>query len=492
MEALPHDPRLTEARNPRTVDIHRGDAREVVRRIQAEDRAVPLAVQAQAEAIATVVEEVAGRLRRGGRLFYVGAGTSGRLGVLDAAECPPTFGTDPELVQGVIAGGPEALLRSREGVEDDREAGRAAIADADVAARDFVLGIAASGTTPFVTAALHEAAGRGAGVGFLSCSEPPAEVRELTDTLITVLVGPEVITGSTRMKAGTATKLVLNTLTTGVMIRLGKVYRNLMVDLRAVSLKLVDRSLRIVQEAGEVDRARARRLLVAAGGSAKTAIAMARLEAERFVAERLLDACDGFLGAVLDRWSPGDRFPEYAGYSSEPDRAAVEWLRERLSGASRRLRGAAERAAGEARRDPVEGVPPGRGWSAAEHLAHLLQFETEAIRPRVERLREAPTDAPDDAPVRFPDWQPTTPPPLSSLPVAELAGRLEEARQRTVAALPPPGPAWARRLRIGEEEVNLYQFLRGVAHHDEAHRTRMVERVHPALLEPERGEGAPG
>lgn len=504
MDALPHDPRLTEAPNPRTVDIHRGDAREVVRRIQAEDRAVPLAVQAQARAIAELVEDVAGRLRRGGRLFYVGAGTSGRLGVLDAAECPPTFGTDPELVQGLIAGGPEALLRSREGVEDDREAGRAALADADVGAPDFVLGIAASGTTPFVTAALHEAAERGAGVGFLSCSDPPGEVRRVADVLVTPLVGPEVIAGSTRMKAGTATKLVLNTLTTGVMIRLGKVYRNLMVDLRAVSLKLVDRSLRIVQEAGEVDRARARRLLVAAGGSAKTAIAMARLDAERFTAERLLDACDGFLGTVLERWSSGDRFPEYAGYPTEPDGPTVEWLLERLSGAPRGLQEAAGRAAeggawhgrpddsrgdADATADSVaEGVPPGQGWSPAEHLAHVLQFETEAVRPRVERLR----DAPAEAPVRFPDWQPARSPPLSGLPVPELARRLDEERRGTVAALPPPGRGWLRRFRIGEEEVILYQFLRGIAHHDDAHRVRMVERVHPALLEPGPDEGDGG
>ncbi len=482
MDALSHDPRLTEARNPRTVDIHRGDAREVVRRIQAEDRAVPLAVQAQAEAIAGLVEDVARRLRKGGRLFYVGAGTSGRLGVLDAAECPPTFGTDPELVQGLIAGGPEALLRSREGVEDDRDAGRGAIVGAGVGALDFVLGIAASGTTPFVTAALREASRRGAGVGFLSCSEPPADVRQVADVLITPLVGPEVIAGSTRMKAGTATKLVLNTLTTGVMIRLGKVYRNLMVDLRAVSLKLVDRSLRIVQEAGEVDRARARRLLVAAGGSAKTAIAMARLETERFVAERLLDACDGFLGAVLERWAPGDRFPEYACYPEDPDAPAAEWVLKRLASAPRRLREAAERA------DAAEGVPPRRGWTPAEHLAHLLQFESEAIRPRMERLRESP----GDASVRFPDWQPTTPPPLGSLPVAEVARRLSEERNRTLAALASPGPGWKRRLRIGEEDVTLYQFLRGIAHHDDAHRGRMSERVHPALLEPGSDRGAPG
>lgn len=473
------DPRLTEARNPRTEAIDRADPREIVRRIQAEDRAVPIAVQAEAGPIADLVERVAERLRRGGRLFYVGAGTSGRLGVLDAAECPPTFGTDPELVQGILAGGPEALLRSREGVEDDREAGRAALGEAGVGARDFVLGIAASGTTPFVGAALEEAAARGAGVGFLSCTEPPADIRALADVTVTPLVGPEVIAGSTRMKAGTATKLVLNTLTTAVMIRLGKVYRNLMVDLRAVSEKLVDRSLRIVQEVAEVDREKARTLLVRGGGSAKTAIAMARLEADRFTAERLLDAHGGFLGAALDAHRSGDRPGDYACYPEEPEGpdagpGVLEALRAGPARVSRALV-AAER--------PASDAAPARGWSPRAHVAHLLEFESGAIRPRMERLREAAAAES----LEFADWSASDPPPLAERPADELAARFAEARAGTLAALPEGEPAWRRRFRIGEEAVTLYQFLRGVAHHDRAHLQRMTERVHPALLE--RGNG---
>ncbi len=194
--------------------------------------------------------------RRGGRLLYVGAGTSGRLGVLDAAECPPTFGTPPEMVVGIIAGGARALLRAVEGAEDDVNAGIAAMDDHHVSAQDVVIGIAASGTTPYVRAALGRAQALGARTGLVACAEPPALLRNTCDVCIVVLVGPEVITGSTRMKAGTATKLVLNTITTGAMIRLGKTYGNLMVDLRASNAKLEDRSHRIVMETTGLARRR--------------------------------------------------------------------------------------------------------------------------------------------------------------------------------------------------------------------------------------------
>ena len=253
------DPRLTEARNPRTIDIDLADARTVVAMIQAEDRAVPAAVESQAAAIARVIDDVVACFRRGGRLIYVGAGTSGRLGVLDASECPPTFGTDPDLVQGIIAGGHEALVRSSEGAEDDPDAGVAAVREMGVSSRDFVFGIASSGTTPYVRGALAEARERGAALAFLSCSQPPEDVLGLEPTLITPLVGPEVVAGSTRLKAGTATKLVLNAVTTGAMIRSGRVFENLMVDLRARSAKLADRGIRIVSHVCrlEADAARA-------------------------------------------------------------------------------------------------------------------------------------------------------------------------------------------------------------------------------------------
>ena len=303
------DERLTERFNPRTAKIDRSTTREIVDLLQAEDRSVPDAVAAVAEGIADLADDVAARLSRGGRLFYVGAGTSGRLGVLDAAECPPTFGTDPELVQGIIAGGPPALVRAAEGAEDDEDAGRAAIKDSAVGATDFVLGIAASGTTPFVRTALEQALAAGAGTGLLTCSEPPSDLSARVDHRITVRTGPEAIVGSTRLKAGTATKLVLNTITTTAMIRLGKVYGNLMVDLRATSRKLEDRSLRIIEALTGLGRTAVEELLAAADGSVKTALAMHGMGVDRGLAEQRLEACDGFLADCLERFSsraPGE------------------------------------------------------------------------------------------------------------------------------------------------------------------------------------------
>src|SRR5690242_1824877 len=230
-----HDPRLTEQRNPRTERIDVASTLEIVDAINAEDRSVPEVVHGVREALAKAVDLIAARIQQGGRLIYVGAGTSGRLGVLDAAECPPTFGTPPEMVVGVIAGGYAALVKSAEGAEDDVNAGMAAIDQARVAPADFVLGIAASGTTPFVRAALSRAQTIGATTGLVSCSDPPRVLVETCDVLILPKVGPEALTGSTRMKAGTATKLVLNTVSTAAMIRLGRAYGNLMVDLTAMS-----------------------------------------------------------------------------------------------------------------------------------------------------------------------------------------------------------------------------------------------------------------
>jgi N-acetylmuramic acid 6-phosphate etherase len=293
------DTRLTERRNPRSSTIETASALEIVDLIGAEDAAVPGAVATARNEIARAVDLIETAFRAGGRLIYVGAGTSGRLGVLDAAECPPTFGTPPEMVVGIIAGGSPALVRSVEGAEDDVEAASEAMDSLKVGSTDIVVGIAASGTTPFVQAALTRAQAKGARTALVSCSEPPPELARTCDVCITVLVGPEIVTGSTRMKAGTATKLVLNTLTTGAMIRLGKIYGNLMVDLRAWNDKLVDRSQRIVMETTGLDRAASRRVIEAADGSVKTAIVMARRGVPREQAERLLAEHAGRLRPVV-------------------------------------------------------------------------------------------------------------------------------------------------------------------------------------------------
>jgi N-acetylmuramic acid 6-phosphate etherase len=270
------DPRLTERRNPRTADLDLATAQEIVDLLGSEDRTVPDAVRERRAELARAVELAVGVFRGGGRLIYVGAGTSGRLGVLDAAECPPTFGTPPEMVVGVIAGGYPALVRSREGVEDDVDAGMSAMDDQRVTARDLVVGIAASGTTPFVRAALGRAQTLGATTVLLTCADPPRVLADTCDLVIAIRVGPEALTGSTRLKAGTATKLALNTITTGAMVLLGKAYGNLMVDLTALSDKLRDRGERIVMEAAGVSREAARRVIGEALGSVKLAVVMAR------------------------------------------------------------------------------------------------------------------------------------------------------------------------------------------------------------------------
>jgi N-acetylmuramic acid 6-phosphate etherase len=293
------DPRLTERRNPRTTAIDNATALEIVDLIAAEDATVPAAVARARTEIARTIDLLETAFRAGGRLFYVGAGTSGRLGVLDAAECPPTFGTDPNLVTGIIAGGFKAMLKSVEGAEDDVNAGIAEMDGHRVSAHDMVVGIAASGTTPFVRAALGRAQALGARTVLVSCSEPPEVLRGTCDVCITLLVGPEVVTGSTRMKSGTATKLALNILTTGAMIRLGKIYGNLMVDLRATNAKLADRSERILMETAGVGREAARQALAAADGRVKVAIVMLRRGVSRQVAEQLLDGHQGHLRAIV-------------------------------------------------------------------------------------------------------------------------------------------------------------------------------------------------
>jgi N-acetylmuramic acid 6-phosphate etherase len=298
------DPRLTERRNPRTARIDLASPIEIVDLINAEDRTVPDAVASQREPIASAVAEAEATFRRGGRLFYVGAGTSGRLGVLDASECPPTFGTDPEMVQGIIAGGHAALTRSQEGAEDRLEGAVEDLTAHGVRSGDFVVGIAASGTTPYVRHALAYAKSIGASTALVACSPPPADACESADILILPITGAEVVTGSTRMKAGTATKLVLNTITTGAMIRLGKTFGNLMVDLRATNVKLKDRSERILMEVCGVDRDAARVLLESSAGSVKTAIVMNALSLSKDDAERTIESAGGVIRRALNSEPP--------------------------------------------------------------------------------------------------------------------------------------------------------------------------------------------
>ncbi len=293
------DSRLTEQRNPKSTKIDKLDILGIVDLINNEDRLVAEAVSDEREAIARAIELVEMALRAGGRLIYVGAGTSGRLGVLDAAEMPPTFGIDPERVHGVIAGGYQALVRSQEGAEDHPEDGVEAINNLDVGQRDFVLGIATSGSTPYVHGALSRARELGARTGFLLCTSPPAPLLSEHDVVIAPLVGAEVITGSTRMKAGTATKLVLNTITTGAMVRIGKVYSNLMVDLQVTCEKLRDRGERILSELLNLDQPAAAALLDRASGDVKTALVMAHLDIDAKEALSRLDAAGGVISTVI-------------------------------------------------------------------------------------------------------------------------------------------------------------------------------------------------
>ncbi|MGE5749023.1 MAG: N-acetylmuramic acid 6-phosphate etherase [Gemmatimonas sp.] len=293
------DPRATERRNPRTASIDLASPLEIVDVINAEDRLVPEAVATQRVEIAKAIEIAERTFRAGGRLFYVGAGTSGRLGVLDASEIPPTFGADPEMVQGMIAGGLPALTRAQEGAEDIVENGAKEVDARKIGKDDFLIGIAASGTTPYVHAAIVRARELGAATGIISCSKLGPEVLETVDVAIVPITGPEVVTGSTRMKAGTATKLVLNMITTGAMIRLGKTYGNLMVDLRATNNKLKDRSERIVIEVCGVSRDEARKLLDAADKSVKTAIVMQKLGLDREGALAALERAGGVIRRAI-------------------------------------------------------------------------------------------------------------------------------------------------------------------------------------------------
>ena len=289
----------TEQRNPNSTEIDLKSISEIVHIFHEEDRKAVAAVEAESDAIAHAIDLCITAFRAGGRLFYVGAGTSGRLGVLDASECPPTFSTPPEMVQGVIAGGDVALRRAVEGEEDRPERGAQAIRARKLTPQDVLLGIASSGRTPYVIGALREAYTIGATTMFLCCVQPPEQLKAWVTHFIAPIVGPEIVTGSTRLKAGTATKLVLNMLTTVSMIKLGKVYDNLMVDVHASNTKLVERSVRIVQAVTGVDAAIAEATLTQAGGRAKVAIVMLAKGVNSTDADALLEKHAGFLRKIL-------------------------------------------------------------------------------------------------------------------------------------------------------------------------------------------------
>jgi len=289
---------LTEQRNPASEKIDSLSTEDMLRVINQEDRKIAAAVDKEVPKIALAVDAIVARLQEGGRLFYIGAGTSGRLGVLDASECPPTFNVDPELIQGIIAGGMDALWRATEASEDDPAAGAADLAEKGFIGRDVLVGIAASGRTPYVIGAIQMARDLGAVTIGISCT-PDSDLSRDVAIPITPLVGPEVIAGSTRMKAGTATKLVLNMLSTGVMIRMGYVYGNLMVNVQPRNEKLVARARRIVAQAAGLAEDRAAQLLTEAGGVVKTAILMGKLGLDRSAAEARLAATRGRLTEAL-------------------------------------------------------------------------------------------------------------------------------------------------------------------------------------------------
>jgi len=294
----------TEQRNPRTFDLDTLAIPELLERINAEDRTVPEAVAREMPYIARAVELIVASFRAGGRLIYAGAGTSGRLGVLDASECPPTFGSDPDMVVGIIAGGYMAVVSAVEGAEDRADQGAQHIDNLQVGAEDTVVGLAASRRTPYVVSAIARARSLGARTVYVTCT-PREEFTLDVDVAICPVVGPEVVMGSTRMKAGTAQKLVCNMLTTASFVRIGKVYENMMVDLLATSQKLVERGRRTVMTVTGCDYNTAARAIDAADRSVKTAIVMLKRGCSRAEAERRLSQADGFVRAALGEAGAG-------------------------------------------------------------------------------------------------------------------------------------------------------------------------------------------
>ncbi len=289
---------ITESRNPASADIDSLPTLDMLRVINREDQTVALAVEKTLPQVAQVVDAVAQAFRLGGRLIYMGAGTSGRLGILDASECPPTFGIPAEQVVGLIAGGHKAILKAVENAEDNRELAVSDLKALNFNEKDVLVGIAASGRTPYVLGGMEYALSLGATVAAVSCN-PDSEMSRLAGIAITPVVGPEVITGSSRMKAGTAQKLILNMITTGAMIRTGKVYGNLMADVEATNAKLVERQKRIVMAATECDRATAEQALAACDGHCKTAIVMILAQLSAGDAKALLAQHQGFIRDAL-------------------------------------------------------------------------------------------------------------------------------------------------------------------------------------------------
>ncbi|ATV45768.1 N-acetylmuramic acid 6-phosphate etherase [Pectobacterium brasiliense] len=289
---------VSETRNPATMALDQLSTLEMMHAFNQEDRKVPEAIAQVLPAIAEAVDLATASLQEGGRLIYLGAGTSGRLGVLDASECPPTFGVPHGLVIGLIAGGPGALLKAVEGAEDDPALGEADLKALDVAAADMVVGLAASGRTPYVIGALRYARDVGCRTAAISCN-PHSPIAQEAQVAISPVVGPEALTGSTRLKSGTAQKLVLNMISTGAMVKLGKVYQNLMVDVKATNVKLLDRACRIVVEATGAEREKARQALVQADNEVKPAILMLLANIDVTAARERLKQHNGYLREAL-------------------------------------------------------------------------------------------------------------------------------------------------------------------------------------------------
>lgn len=290
---------VSEGRNPETMDIDLLPSLEIVKRINQQDKLVPLAVEKVLPEIAQAVDKITQAFKSGGRLVYMGAGTSGRLGILDASECPPTFGVSDQMVIGLIAGGPDAILKAKEGAEDSPELGVADLKSIEFSDKDVVVGIAASGRTPYVIGALEYANDLGATTVALSCN-PDSIIAEVAQIAISPVVGPEALTGSTRLKSGTAQKLVLNMLTTASMIRLGKSYQNLMVDVKATNKKLVVRAARIVMQATECDKQQAVTVLEQTEYDVKLAILMILTGMDVDSARNQLQHQEGFLRRAVE------------------------------------------------------------------------------------------------------------------------------------------------------------------------------------------------
>lgn len=290
---------VTEGRNENTLEIDKKDTLGIVELINNEDKTVAYAVEKEKESIAKAVDIIVERMKQGGRLFYIGAGTSGRIGILDATECPPTYGVDFELVQAIIAGGNNAIFKAVEGAEDKKELGKQDIIDRGVTPKDVVCGIAASGRTPYVIGAMEYAKEMGCAVLSITMN-PDSEMSKKADLPISVVVGPEVVMGSTRMKSGTAQKMVCNMLTTASMVKMGKVYSNLMVDVKTSNKKLVERAKRIIMIATNVEYDVAEKFLGEANNSVKLAIFMIKSGLDADSAKNILDSKEGYISEALE------------------------------------------------------------------------------------------------------------------------------------------------------------------------------------------------